>query len=107
MAEQPMTDAERELLEQRWAARVNVPSEVMHAARTARWAVDHAVYARLDAPAVVVRAVEALEGWAISVQQRVAAEREELERRGVEIARFQRDLERGTLSPPPDQGSQP
>jgi len=53
-----------------------------------------------------VRAVEALEGYAVAVHERVQAERAELQRRGVDTATFQQDLERGTLSPPPDQAGQ-
>jgi hypothetical protein len=53
-----------------------------------------------------VRAVEALEGYAVAVHERVQAERAELERRGVDTATFQQDLERGTLSPPPDRAGQ-
>jgi hypothetical protein len=45
-----MSDAERVLLEHRWAVRVNLPSDVMHAARTARRALDVAAYARLELP---------------------------------------------------------
>ena len=55
---------------------------------------------------MVVRAVEALEGYAVAVHERVQAERAELQRRGVDTATFQRDLERGTRSPPPDQAGQ-
>jgi hypothetical protein len=36
----------------------------------------------------------------------VAAEQAELQRRGVDTATFQQDLERGTRSPPPDQAGQ-
>jgi hypothetical protein len=53
-----------------------------------------------------VRAVEALEGYAVAVHERVQAERAELERRGVDTATFQQHLERGTLSPPPDVAGQ-
>ena len=96
----PMSDEERALLEHRWAVRVDLPGQASHAAQVARRLVDAAADAHLDAPAVVVRAVEALEGYAVAVHERVAAE---LQRRGVDAATFQRDLERGTRSPPPDQ----
>jgi hypothetical protein len=102
----PMPDEERALLEHRWAVRVDLPGQASHAAQVARRLVDAAADAHLDAPAVVVRAVEALEGYAIAVHERVMAERAELKRRGVDAAAFQRDLERGTLSPPPDQAGQ-
>jgi hypothetical protein len=36
----------------------------------------------------------------------VQAERAELQRRGVDVAAFKQDLERGTLSPPPDRPGQ-
>ena len=83
--------------------RVSLPGQASHAAQVARRLVDAAADAHLDAPALVVRAVEALEGYAVAVHERMAAERAELERRGVDTATFQRDLERGTRSPPPDQ----
>jgi hypothetical protein len=95
VTEQPITDAQRALLEHRWAVRVNLPSDVMHAARTARRAVDVAAYARLDAPEVVTRAVEVLEGWAIAVDQRVKTERAQRVLFGMDDAGFQRQLERG------------
>jgi hypothetical protein len=99
----PMSDEERALLEHRWAVRVSLPGQASHAAQVARRLVDAAADARLDAPAVVVRAVEALEGYAVAVHERVQAERAELQRRGVDPATFQQDLERGTLSSPPEQ----
>jgi hypothetical protein len=102
----PMTDDERALLEHRWAVRISLPGQASHAAQVAQRLVDAAADAHLDAPAVVVRAVEALEGYAVAVHERVQAERAELERRGVDTATFQQDLERGTLSPPPDQVGQ-
>jgi hypothetical protein len=101
----PMTDDERALLEHRWAVRVDLPGQASHAAQVARRLVA-AADAHLDAPAVVVRAVEALEGYAVAVHERVQAERAELQRRGVDTATFQQDLERGTRSPPPDQAGQ-
>src|SRR5206468_1393611 len=88
----PMTDEERALLEHRWAVRVNLPGQASHAAQVARRLVDAAADAHLDAPAVVVRAVEALEGYAVAVHERVTAERAELQRRGVDTATFQQDL---------------
>jgi hypothetical protein len=100
-----MSDEERALLEHRWAVRIDLPGQASHAAQVARRLVDAAADAHLDAPAVVVRAVEALEGYAVAVHERVQAERAELQRRGVDTATFQQDLERGTLSPPPDQPS--
>src|SRR6266508_492554 len=102
----PMTDEERALLEHRWAVRVDLPGQASHAAQVARRLVEVAADAHLDAPAVVVRAVAALEGYAVAVHERVQAERAELQRRGVDTATFQQDLERGTLSPPPDQADQ-
>jgi hypothetical protein len=102
----PMTDEERALLEHRWAVRVDLPGQASHAAQVARRLVDAAADAHLDAPAVVVRAVEALEGYAVAVHERVQAERAELQRRGVDTATFQQDLERGTRTPPPDQAGQ-
>jgi hypothetical protein len=99
----PISDEERALLEHRWAVLVDLPGQASHAAQVARRLVDDAAPAHLDAPAVVVRAVEALEGYAVAVHERVAAEQAELQRRGVGAATFQRDLERGTRSPPPDQ----
>jgi hypothetical protein len=102
----PMTDEERARLEHRWAVRVSLPGQASHAAQVARRLVDAAADAHLDAPAVVVRAVEALEGYAVAVHERVQAERAELQRRGVDTATFQQDLERGTLGPPPDQAGQ-
>jgi hypothetical protein len=99
----PMTDEERALLEHRWAVRVSLPGQASHAAQVARRLVDAAADAHLDAPAVVVRAVEALAGYAVAVHERVTAERADLERRGVDAATFQQDLERSTRSPPPDQ----
>jgi hypothetical protein len=60
----PMTDEERALLEHRWAVRVTLPGQASHAAQAARRLVDAAADAHLDAPAVVVRAVAALEGYA-------------------------------------------
>ena len=102
----PMSDEERALLEHRWAVRVSLPGQASHAARVARRLVDAAADAHLDAPAVVVRAVAALEGYAVAVHERVAAERAELQRRGVDTATFQQDLERGTGSSPPDQAAQ-
>jgi hypothetical protein len=102
----PMPAEERALLEHRWAVRVSLPGQASHAAQVARRLVDDDAAARLDAPAVVVRAVEALEGYAVAVHERVAAEQAELQRRGVDTATFQQDLERGTRSPPPDQAGQ-
>jgi hypothetical protein len=98
----PMTDEERARLEHRWAVRVSLPSQASHAAQLARRLVDDAADAHLEAPAVVVRAVAALEGYAVAVHERVQAERAELQRRGGDPATFQQDLERGTRSPPPD-----
>jgi hypothetical protein len=74
-----MTDAERDLLEHRWAVRVNLPTDANHAARTARWLGDHASYARLPAPAVeeLEQAAELLEAAAFSIASGVQAEREE------------------------------
>jgi hypothetical protein len=100
----PMTDEERALLEHRWAVRVSLPGHASNAAQVARRLVDAAADAHLDAPAVVVRAVETLEGYAVAVHERVAAEQAELQRRGVDTATFQRDLERGTRSPPDQAG---
>jgi hypothetical protein len=71
----PMTDDERALLEHRWAVRVGLPGQASHAAQVARRLVDAAADAHLDAPAVVVRAAEALEGYAVAVHERVQAER--------------------------------
>jgi hypothetical protein len=102
----PLSDDERALLEHRWAVRVDLPSQASHAAQAARRLVAAAADAHLDAPAVVVRAVEALEGYAVAVHERVQAERAELERRSVDTATLQQDLERGTLSPPPDRAGQ-
>jgi hypothetical protein len=102
----PMTDDERTQLEHRWAVRVSLPDQASHAAQLARRLIDAAAEAHLEAPAVVVRAVAALEGYAVAVHERVQAERAELERRGVDTATFQQDLERGTLSPPPDHAGQ-
>jgi hypothetical protein len=100
VTEQPMTDDERTLLAHRWAARVNLPSDARHAARTARWALDHASYARLEAPEAVARAVEALEGWAVAVDQRVKADRARRVLSGMDDARFQRQLEQARKEPP-------
>jgi hypothetical protein len=58
----PISDEERALLEHRWAVLVDLPGQASHAAQVARRLVDDAADAHLDAPAVVVRAVEALEG---------------------------------------------
>jgi hypothetical protein len=71
----PMPDEERALLEHRWAVLVDLPGQASHAAQVARRLVDDAAPAHLDAPAVVVRAVEALEGYAVAVHERVAASR--------------------------------
>ncbi len=89
-----------------WSVRVDLPGQASHAAQVARRLVEVAADAHLDAPAVVVRAVAALEGYAVAVHERVQAERAELQRRGVDTATFQQDLERGTRSPPPDQADQ-
>jgi len=103
---EPMTDDERALLEHRWAVRVDLPGQASHAAQVARRLVDAAADAHLDAPAVVVRAVAALEGYAVAIHEGMEGERGELQRRGVDTATFQPDLERGTRSPPSDQAGQ-
>lgn len=92
----PMTDDQRALLEHRWAVRVNLPTDAQHAARTARWLVDHASYARMPAPLVerIGQAAELLEAAAFSIAGRVQAEREERERLDLTVAAYQRRLER-------------
>jgi hypothetical protein len=73
MNESSMTDAERVLLEHRWAARTNLPTDATHAARTARWLVDHASYARMPAALVerLEQAAEILEAAAFSITGRI------------------------------------
>lgn len=87
-----MTDDERVLLEHRWAVRVNPPTDAAHAACTARWALDHAAYARLELPGqeAVAQAVETLEGWAVAVDQRVKADRARRVLSSMDDARFSR-----------------
>jgi len=62
MTDQPMIEAERALIAHPWAVRVNLPTDLKHAAQLARRALDVAAYARLDAPQAVARAVEVLGG---------------------------------------------
>ena len=96
MVHEDMTDDERALLEHRWAVRVNLPTDVMHAAQLARRALEVAAYARLELPGqdAVVQAVETLEGWAVAIDQRVKAERTRRVLSGMDDAQFQRELER-------------
>jgi len=99
-----MTDDERALLEHRWAVRVNLPTDVMHAAQLARRVLEVAAYARLELPGqdAVVQAVETLEGWAVAIDQRVKADRAQRVLSGMDEARFQRELERVGLQQPHD-----
>jgi len=92
----PMTEDERVLLAHRWAVRVNLPTDVMHAAQLARRALEVAAYARLELPGqeAAAAAVETLEGWAIAVDQRVKADRARRVLSGMDDARFRRELER-------------
>jgi hypothetical protein len=92
-----MTDAEQVLLDHRWAVRVNLPADANHAARTARWLVDHASYARLPAAMVerLEQAAELLEAAAFSITGGIQAEREERERLDLTDAACQRQLEHG------------
>jgi hypothetical protein len=94
MTDQPMIEAERALIAHPWAVRVNLPTDLKHAAQLARRALDVAAYARLDAPQAVARAVEVLEGWAVAVDQRVKVEGGELARSDLDAASYQRRLER-------------
>ena len=99
-----MTDDERALLEHRWAVRVNLPTDVMHAAQIARRALEVAAYARLGLPGqdAVVQAVETLEGWAVAIDQRVKADRAQRVLSGIDDAHFQQELERTGLQQPND-----
>src|SRR6266508_5008200 len=94
MADPRMGDDERVLLEHRWAVRVNLPTDANHAAQVARRLVDVAAYAGVEVPDEFARAVELLERFAQAVSRQVEAERAELQRRGVDDATFQRELER-------------
>jgi hypothetical protein len=91
----PMTDDQRALLVHRWAVRVNLPTDLAHAAMLARRAVGVARYGSLPVPAEVEQAVEVLERWAVEVAGLIDAERTELARSGLDAASFQRQLERG------------
>ena len=93
MSEQPMSPDERVLLEHRWAVRVNLPGDAAHAARTARWVSQQAAYAGVARPVEVVQAIEVLEKFALVVGHQVEVDRAELERRGIDPASFQRELE--------------
>jgi hypothetical protein len=95
-----MTDDERALAAHRWAVRVNLPTDVGHAAQLARRAVGVARYASLQVPADVDEAVELLEWWAAQVAGQVDTERAELVRSGLDAASFQRQLERGVKPDP-------
>jgi hypothetical protein len=94
MADPTMSGDERVLLEHRWAVRVNLPTDANHAAQVARRLVDVAAYASVAVSDEFVGAVELLERLAAAISRQVQAERAELERRGVDAATYQRELER-------------
>jgi hypothetical protein len=96
MAHEDLTEAQRVLLEHRWAVRVNLPGDAQHAARTARWLAGQAGYARLPGALVerIGQAAELLEAAAFSIAGRVQAEGEERERLDLTTAAYQRRLER-------------
>jgi hypothetical protein len=112
MAHEDLTADQRVLAEHRWAVRCNLPDDAAHAARTARWTVDNATYARVPVPADVVEAVELLEWFAGEVARQVEQERAQRVLSGMDEARFQRELERAALrrlhdAAGPDQGQVP
>jgi hypothetical protein len=96
VTDQPMTDDERALLEHRWAVRVNLPTDAGHVAALARRLVGVARYAAMPTATVerCERAAEQTEAVAAAIAGRVGAERDELARSGLDIARFQREVER-------------
>jgi len=94
MADPTMTEDERALLEHRWAVQANLPTDANHAAQVARRLIDVAAYAGVEVPDEFGRAVEVLERFALAVSRQVGADRAELERRGVDAATYQRELER-------------